>query len=116
PGFDGMDLPEGAIMPGGQLLGWQPGKMPSLASDGLSWALKSNADLVLQMHLHPSGKPETIQPTIGFYFTGQAPTNIPFRIKLARFDFEIPAGATDYLVEQSYVLPVDVSLLRVLPH
>src|SRR5207249_3849600 len=33
-----------------------------------------------------------------------------------RFDFEIPAGAADYVVEQSYVLPVDVSLLRVLPH
>jgi tetratricopeptide (TPR) repeat protein len=116
PGFDGMDLPEGVIMPGGQLLGWQPGKTPSLAPDGLSWVLKANADLVLQMHLHPSGRLETVQPTIGFYFTDQAPTNFPFRIKLARFDFEIPAGVTNYLVEQSYVLPVDVSLLRVLPH
>ena len=116
PGFDGMDLPESAIMPGGQFLGWQPGKMPSLMPDGLSWMLKTNVDLVLQMHLHPSGKLETVQPAIGFYFTDQAPTNIPFRIKLARFDFEIPAGAANYLVEQSYVLPVDVSLLRVLPH
>ena len=116
PGFDGMDLPESAVMPGGQFLGWQPGKMPSLTPDGLSWVLRTNADLVLQMHLHPSGKPETIQPTIGFYFTDQAPTNVPFRIKMARFDFEIPAGAADYVVEQSYVLPVDVSLLRVLPH
>ena len=116
PGFDGMDLPESVIMPGGQFLGWQPGKMPSLTPDGLSWVLRTNADLVLQMHLHPSGKPETIQPTIGFYFTDQAPTNVPFRIKLARFDFEIPAGAADYVVEQSYMLPVDVSLLRVLPH
>jgi len=116
PGFDGMDLPESVIMPGGQFLGWQPGKMPSLMPDGLSWMLKTNVDLVLQMHLHPSGKLETVQPAIGFYFTDQAPTNIPFRIKLARFDFEIPAGAAIYLVEQSYVLPVDVSLLRVLPH
>ena len=116
PGFDGMDLPESVIMPGGQFLGWQPGKMPSLVSDGLSWVLKTNVDLVLQMHLHPSGRPETVQPAIGFYFTDQAPTNVPFRIKLARFDFEIPAGAADYVVEQSYVLPVDVSLLRVLPH
>ena len=116
PGFDGMELPESAVMPGGQLLGWQPGKVPSLTVGGLSWVLKTNMDLVLQMHLHPSGRPETVQPAIGFYFTGQAPTNTPFRIKLACFDFEIPAGAADYVVEQSYVLPVDVSLLRVLPH
>jgi Flp pilus assembly protein TadD len=116
PGFDGMDLPESVIMPGGQFLGWQPGKMPSLVPDGLSWVLKTNVDLVLQMYLHPSGKLETVQPAIGFYFTDQAPTNVPFRIKLARFDFEIPAGAANYLVEQSYMLPVDVSLLGVLPH
>jgi tetratricopeptide (TPR) repeat protein len=116
PGFDGMELPESAIMPGGQLLGWQPGKVPSLTVGGLSWVLKTNMDLVLQMHLHPSGRLETVQPTVGFYFTDQAPTNVPFRIKLARFDFEIPAGAANYMVEQSYLLPVDVSLLRVLPH
>ena len=36
PGFDGMELPESAIMPGGQLLGWQPGKTPSFVSEGLS--------------------------------------------------------------------------------
>jgi len=116
PGFDGMDLPESAVMPGGQFLGWQPGKMPSRVPKGLSWVLKTNMDLVLQMHLHPSGRLETIQPAIGIHYTDQAPTNVPFRIKLARFDFEIPAGAANYLVEQSYVLPVDVNLLRVLPH
>jgi hypothetical protein len=116
PGFDGMELPESAIMPGGQFLGWQPGKVPRLISDGLSWVLKTNMDLVLQMHLHPSGKPEVVQPAIGFYFTDQAPTNVPFRIKVARFDFEIPAGATNHLVEQSYVLPADVTLLGILPH
>jgi hypothetical protein len=116
PGFDGMDLPDSAVMPGGQLLGWQPGKVLQFAPDGLSWVLKTNMDLVVQMHLHPSGKPEIVQPTIGFYFTDQAPTNVPFRIKLANFDFEIPAGASNYVVEQSYLLPIDVQLLRVLPH
>ncbi len=116
PGFDGMELPESAVMPGGQLLGWQPGKTPSFSSERLAWVLRTNTDLVLQLHLHPSGKREPVQPTLGFYFTDQPPTNVPFRIKLARFDFEIPAGASNYVVEQSYELPVDVRLLRVLPH
>jgi Flp pilus assembly protein TadD len=116
PGFDGMDMPESAIMPGGQLLGWQPGKQADLVEDGLAWVLKPNTDLVLQMHLHPTGKPEVIRAKVGFYFTDQSPTTVPYRIRLVRFDFEIPPGASNYLVEQSYVLPVDVSLRRILPH
>lgn len=116
PSFEGMEMPEGAVMPGGQLLGWQPGKVPSFAPDGLAWALKPNTDLVLQMHLHPTGKPEEVRAAVGFYFTDAAPTNVPFRIKLARFDFEIPAGASNHVVEQSYVLPVNVTALRILPH
>lgn len=116
PGFDGMELPDSAHMPGGQLLGWQPGKQPYFSAPGLAWVLEKNTDLVLQLHLHPSGKPEVVQPQVGFYFTDQAPTNMAYRIKLEYFKIEIPAGASDYRVEQSYVLPIDVNLLRILPH
>jgi hypothetical protein len=116
PGFDGMDLPENANMPGGQLLGWQPGKLADMVEDGLAWVLRTNTDLVLQMHLHPSGKPELVRPKVAFYFTDRPPSTVPFRIRLVRFDFEIPPGASNYLVEQSYVLPVDASVRRILPH
>src|SRR5205814_297442 len=40
PGFDGMELPDSAIMPGGQSLGWQPGKTPYFSSEGISWDLR----------------------------------------------------------------------------
>ncbi|MHB8520559.1 MAG: tetratricopeptide repeat protein [Limisphaerales bacterium] len=116
PGFDGMELPESAIMPAGQFLGWQPGKAVYRVSDGLAWTLKPATDLVLQMHMHPTGKPEAVQPTVGFYFTDQAPTNLPFRLRLLHYELDIPPGADNYVVEQSYVLPIDVTLLRVNPH
>ena len=115
-GFDGMELPETAVMPAGQFLGWQPGKSLYKVPDGLAWVLNPNTDLVLQMHMHPSGKPEKVQPSIGFYFTDQAPTNVPFRLRLLYYELDIPPGAEAYTVEQSYVLPVAVSLLRVNPH
>ena len=92
PGFDGMELPETAQMPAGQLLGWQPGKAPFFCAPGLSWLLRTNTDLVLQLHMHPSGKPEVVQPAIGFYFTDQAPTNAPFRIGMKCFTLDIPPG------------------------
>lgn len=116
PGFDGMWLPETAIMPDGHFLGWQPGKVPQMTPDGLAWILEPNTDLVLQLHLHPSGKPELVQPTVAFYFTQQPPTNAAFRLNLNSLRIDIPAGAKDYAVEDSYTLPVDVNLLGVGPH
>jgi len=116
PGFDGMLLPETATMPAGQFLGWQPGKVPSLAPKGLAWTLETNTDLVLQLHLHPSGKPEIVQPTIGFYFTDDPPTNSAFRINLHVLRMNIPPGTKDYSVEDRYTLPIDVSLMGIGPH
>jgi Flp pilus assembly protein TadD len=116
PGFDGMELPDTAVMPAGQFLGWQPGKSVYQTPEGLAWVLRTNTDMVLQMHLHPSGKPEQVQSSIGFYFTDRAPTNLPFRLRLIYYELDIPPGATDYTVEESYILPVDVALLRVNPH
>jgi len=116
PGFDGMQLPESAAIVAGQLLGWEPGKRPETSGEGLSWLLEKNSDLVLQLHLHPSGKPEKVQPVIGFYFTDQRPTNTPFLLRLPQWRIDIPAGATNYAVENSYVLPVGVEVLRVSPH
>lgn len=116
PGFDGMQLPGSVQMPSGQLLGWQPGKPPLTSPAGLAWVLEPGSDLVLQVHLHPTGKAETVEPAVGFYFTDQPPTNTPYRINLMRYLIDIPAGAKDYAIENRYRLPVDVSLLRISPH
>jgi mono/diheme cytochrome c family protein len=116
PGFAGMDLPESVTMPGGQLLGWQPGKTPSFNPPGLAWTLRTNTDLVLQVHMNPTGKEEKIQPKVGFYFTDQAPTNTSFRIRLTSLLLDIPAGDSNYVTETSYTLPVDVNLVRVGAH
>ena len=91
-------------------------KNRAAAGRRLSWELRPNTDLVLQLHLHPSGKPEQVQPSVGFYFTGEPPTNTPFRLNLNPLTLDIPAGASDYSVEDNYRLPVDVELLGVLPH
>jgi hypothetical protein len=116
PGFDGMLLPETAVMPDGHFLGWQPGKVPSMAPPGLAWTLETNSDVVLQLHLHPTGKPEMVQPVLGFYFTTQPPTNRAFRINLNALRIDIPAGAKDYAVEDTYKLPIDIRVIGVSPH
>ncbi|MCI0536581.1 MAG: tetratricopeptide repeat protein, partial [Verrucomicrobiales bacterium] len=115
-GFDGMSLPEGVTMPSGQMLGWQPGKRSLRSPDGLPWILEPNSDLVLQLHLHPTGKPEMVRPAVGFYFTQTPPTNTPFRVVLKRHLIDISPGVSNYVIENTFVLPVDVALLRIFPH
>lgn len=116
PGFDGMTKPETATMPGGHFLGWQPGKTVSFAPPGLSWRLNPGTDAVLQLHLHPSGKPELVQSSIGFYFTDAPPTNQMARLNLSQLSIDIPAGETNFWIEQNYTLPVDLDVLGISPH
>jgi Flp pilus assembly protein TadD len=116
PGFGGMHTPASAQAPDGQFLSWQPGKVPIPARPGLSWNLDKGSDLLLQVHMQPSGKPELLQGSIGFYFTATPPTNTLCKIGLRSSAIDIPAGQPDYALEDSYTLPVDAHLMAVLPH
>ena len=108
--------PYGTQMPAGQFLSYQPGRMPALAPDGLAWTLEKGSFLVLQAHLKPTGKPELLQASVGFYFTDLAPTNTPFKVGLTSYTIDIPAGNSNYVVRDSFVLPVAASAVAVLPH
>ena len=55
----------------------------------------------------PTGKAETIQSSLGFYFTDQKPTRTPFILRLGSKVIDIPAGEEDYVIKDQYVLPVD---------
>jgi tetratricopeptide (TPR) repeat protein/mono/diheme cytochrome c family protein len=114
PGFPGINPP--AESPASDFLGWQPGRRAEFGRPGLSWPLEPGNDLVFQMHLSPSGKPEQLQSSVGLYFTDQPPTNTCLKLLLTSLAMDIPAGASDYVVEDSYRLPVDVELLGLLPH
>lgn len=114
PGFGGMNSQ--AQMPDGQFLGWQPGRIDAFGPPGLPWRLNPGEDLVLEMHLNPSGKPEPVRPGVGLYFTDAAPTNTCFKMALASLSLDIPAGAREHVVEDSFTLPADVEVLAVLPH
>jgi hypothetical protein len=115
PGFPGMLAGRGAHSPGG-LVSWQPGRRPVESPDGMAWPLRKGSDIVLQLHLRPTGKPEKIQPTIGLYFTDRAPTRPYMLMPLRSTSIDIPPGESDYAIESSYQLPVAVSVVGLAPH
>ena len=115
PGFDDV-TPFDAQFPFGHLLGWTPGQDRPLVAEGMAWRLEAGTDMLLELHLMPSGQPEVVQSRIGFYFTDEPPTKIPFTIRLGKQDLDIPPGATDYRSRDAYVLPVDVEVHGIHPH
>lgn len=116
PGFDGMVASDNVFGPPGQNISWQPGKLPYEGSPDMSWKIEPGTDIVLQVHMQPTGKPETLRGRIGIHYSPHPPTKYPFKMMLRRIDIDIPAGESDHVVEDSYRLPVDVRVLSVLPH
>jgi hypothetical protein len=116
PGFDGMDLSSNAAIPDGFFIGWTPGKVPARGPDDMAWRLVPGTDLVLQLHLRPRGHPEVVHPQVGFYFATRPPARTPTLIMLGSKAIDIPPGMPDYVVADSFRLPVDVSALDVYPH
>ncbi len=121
PGFDGMNdgrvqLSAGSRMPDGQTLGWTPGKVAHPGDDDIAWRLDVGSDLVLQLHIPASGKPESIQSRVALYFAERPPTKQPFSIEFALRDIDIAPGESNYERELSYQLPVAVELVGLYPH
>jgi tetratricopeptide (TPR) repeat protein len=115
PGYDGL-MARTAVYPDGHFLGWTPGQIAPLLPKNLAWRLDRGTDLVVQLHMQPSGKPERVQPTIGLFFGGEPPVRTPAMLRLGSQGIDIPPGETRYTIADSYVLPVDVEVLAVQPH
>ncbi len=114
-GYTGL-IPRAAQYPDGHFLGWTPGQIAPLLPPELAWRLERGTDLVVEIHMQPSGKSETVQPSIGLYFGDRPPTRTPAMLRLGRQNIDIPAGDSDYTVTDSFLLPVDVEIEAVQPH
>ena len=115
PGYDGL-MPRSAEYPDGHFLGWTPGQVAPLVAPELAWTLEPGSDLVVQLHMQPSGAVEQVQPEIGFFFSDRPPTRTPTILRLGSQGIEIPPGEARYVIRDAYTLPVDVELLAVQPH
>jgi tetratricopeptide (TPR) repeat protein len=115
PGYEGV-VALTARAPDGFFLDWAPGHRPATAVEGTAWPLNGAGDLVVMLHLKPSGKPEAVQASIGLYFSGAPPSRLPVMLRLTRQDLDIAAGERNYETTDSYKLPVDVIVHTVQPH
>jgi Flp pilus assembly protein TadD len=118
-GFAGMELQieSESFDPDGHFLFWKPGSPPIVEPPGFALRLDPENDLVLNAHLQPSGKPESVQPTIGIYFTDQPATRFPVLLQIENDRaLTIPAGEANFVVTDEFTLPESVELLALYPH
>jgi Tfp pilus assembly protein PilF/mono/diheme cytochrome c family protein len=118
-GFGGMELiiESEAFDPDSHFLFWKPGSAPYTEPDNMALRLDKDSDLVLNTHLQPSGKPETVQPTLGLYFTETPATLHPILLQMENDRMlDIPPGDGNFLVTDDFTIPVAVDVLAIYPH
>ncbi len=102
--------------PTGSLGGWAPGMTAHTLPDGVATEVPAGARIVLQVHYHKDGKPETDFSRIGLYFA-KSEVQKTLHIIPVIHGLDIPAGDSHYTVSTLGVpSPVDFHLLAVTPH
>ena len=110
----------GLDAPGERLSGtmgiWVPGIDPIPLPDGYQFAWPDQTDLLVQLHLHPSGKPEQEQTSVGFHFTDAPPTGRLRPLVLINDQVDIAPGDANYTLRASHTLKRDVDVVGLFPH
>lgn len=111
-GFEGGS--RSAQFPDGHMLRWTPGQQPD-ASEAARWTLPAGADVIVELHLTPSGQAESIRPRIGLTFAAERPARRPSVIRLSNQRLDIAPGDAGYIATDKYELPVDVDVVAAYP-
>jgi len=120
PGFEGMEVvteASGQFEPDSHFLFWKPGTQAQETPEDMAWKLDPGSDLIVNLHLQPSGKPELVDVDVGLYFARQPPKRFPMLVQLEHDGaIDIPPGAARFAVTDHLKLPIAVEVLAVYPH
>ena len=119
-GDGGPGFVTGLVAPGERLPGslgiWAPGKESVPLPDGYAMPWRAGDALLLQLHLHPSGKPETERSFIGLHLTDDPPRGRLHPLVLIDEDVDIPPGAREHVLRDGHTLERDVDVIGLFPH
>ncbi|MGH9799908.1 MAG: hypothetical protein ACRD82_06040, partial [Blastocatellia bacterium] len=100
--------------------GWAPGARGYFSPEGVGIKMPGGANdrVVIQVHYHPTGEPETDRTSLGFYFAKSPVQKNLSLLPLANTRFAIPAGAKEYSVTQEFGVEALMAskIVGVFPH
>ena len=117
PGFSSwFGISAGQDLPYPGMGGWTPGMTPRFAPDGVGRTIRRGSDIVLQLHYHPTGKPEPDRSSIGLFFARAPVTRKMAGYVLCTDKIDIPPGEKRHKIILSTRLKADIHLYTVVPH
>ncbi len=114
PGYSCFSGPGEPI--NGDLGGWAPGIQPSPLPEGIGRSLPRGSDIIVQVHYHPSGKPETDRTRIGIHFARKPIRQTLHWAAAANLGLELPPGNSNVEVKAAWPIPIDLVAHAVTPH
>src|SRR5207302_246138 len=104
------------FVPVSTLDGWGPGVTPNTLPDGIGMFLPQGSDVVVQLHYHPDGKPESDRTRIGLHFCKKP---VDKRLNMAVVinpGVRIQPNEARHEEIATLTIPQDITLIRIAPH
>jgi peroxiredoxin len=104
------------FQPSGFLGGWAPGNTPGMLPEGIGNELPANSRIVMEVHYHKNGKPQTDRTRLGIWFSRGTVDKKLRMAPIVNSTFRIPPGAERHEVRAGWTVPRNSIALGVLPH
>ena len=111
PEFGGL-----GFLPAGLLGGWAPGSLPHPLPSNTGILLPKGADIVLEVHYHKDGKPETDHTQVALYFNTGTIARPMHLFPLANTGLHLPPGDKNCEIRATLPVIFDATLLTIFPH
>jgi hypothetical protein len=112
----GYPTVSGPMIEADELSFWMAGSEPHRLPEGVGIRVPAQADIVLQIHYHPSGKAANDRTRVGLYFSRKPVKQALHWNNATNYNFRLPAGNDNVEVKASWFVPVDLEALAVCPH
>jgi hypothetical protein len=95
---------------------WAPGNLPRFLPAGVGRPLPKGSDIIIQMHYHKTGKVEVDQTKVALYFAKEPVKQVAQTAIFGPFHIDIPPDAERHEAKLSMPIPLDVTVLNIMPH
>jgi len=112
----GYSAPSGSGVDAAELSFWTAGSESHRLPAGIGIHIPAQADIIVQVHYHPSGKAGNDSTRVGFYFARKPVKQALHWNNASSYDFRLPPGNDNVEVKASWFIPVDLEALAVSPH
>jgi Copper type II ascorbate-dependent monooxygenase, C-terminal domain len=106
----------GPGVPADELSFWTAGSQPHRLPEGVGIRVAAQADIVVQVHYHPTGKAGDDSTRVGLYLSRRPTKQALHWNNASNYTFKLPPGKANVEVKASWKIPVDVEALAVSPH